>query len=665
MPAANRYSLIALAALLALLGLPRLAPAQMLFVDAAGTCDGMTPCFTTIQQGVNNAVADSAVLVFPGTYAESVNLDLMGSAIAGSPGDISIVNYALFQALSSPAASAAEPAAAASALPPLDNLVAARQQVTAAVDRVLGGHTFAAGDPQAAAALPQVNVFPAAGAAFFHTGTFPGAMVSGGVALAGMTVKSLTTHGVSLPDVNGNITVIAVHADDNKGDGLLLHSHDEQIIEAVTAHRNTQHGLEVTSTADMMILANVAADDNTGNGMMLTASDSAVLFAGAIFFPTANPIFADFPNTSANRNSNGIVAKSDGFVAANFLGAQAGPVIDLNDNDNFGLTATSSGSSDSIFELIGVRANRNGTGVDGTADGFMIIVANSANGNDARGMQLTTTSSGSVDAPPPLANLALLMTNNTASGNAGNGFELSAPNGQALVTGNAAVGNGQRGLQIMPPTTAGSQATGNILCRNVTAGLQLDTNVLLNGEANWWGDPSGPTNPANPAGTGDKVIDGANGGNGTVDFVPFINRIIVSQSTGVTVNQPGVFTIQFTDTTGTAFLGPGLLAGVLGAPLPPDPPFTASTDNGVVLLNGQSAAMLPAGINAPEGTIRVPFIPDHLGPATVTVDGPCGLSGMQTFAVVPHTAAPALAPIGLATLAALLALAGARRVARR
>src|SRR5215468_9795656 len=59
------------------------------FVDGAGICAGKTPCFTTIQAGVNNAGPPPAsVFVFPGTYAESVNLGLMGSAIGGSAGDL-------------------------------------------------------------------------------------------------------------------------------------------------------------------------------------------------------------------------------------------------------------------------------------------------------------------------------------------------------------------------------------------------------------------------------------------------------------------------------------------------------------------------------------------------------------------------------------------------
>src|SRR3990170_8132431 len=73
--------------------------ASPVFVDPGGGCNGSTPCFTTIQAGVNNATDPDAALggafaevfVFPGTYAESVNLSLMGSAVAGAPGDLRLV----------------------------------------------------------------------------------------------------------------------------------------------------------------------------------------------------------------------------------------------------------------------------------------------------------------------------------------------------------------------------------------------------------------------------------------------------------------------------------------------------------------------------------------------------------------------------------------------
>ena len=49
-------------------------PPDIVYVDAAGTCSNQTPCFTTIQAGVD-AVADAGVVIVePGLYTENINI---------------------------------------------------------------------------------------------------------------------------------------------------------------------------------------------------------------------------------------------------------------------------------------------------------------------------------------------------------------------------------------------------------------------------------------------------------------------------------------------------------------------------------------------------------------------------------------------------------------
>jgi len=68
-----------------------LAAAPQVYVDPAGTCNGLTPCYMTLSEAVNNAgPAPARIGVFPGTYAESVDLSTMGSAITGVPGALTI-----------------------------------------------------------------------------------------------------------------------------------------------------------------------------------------------------------------------------------------------------------------------------------------------------------------------------------------------------------------------------------------------------------------------------------------------------------------------------------------------------------------------------------------------------------------------------------------------
>lgn len=658
-------------ALLATVAVVRPAAAQI-FVDAAGTCGGLTPCFTTIQAGVNNATdsgmdEDGLVVVFPGTYAESVNLDLMGSAVmGGTRGDITIINYELFSLLA-PVATA--PGSTATAPLVLDattpqalaaQLEALREDLPARIERALGGRPVpSAADPNAAMGLTPVNIFPAAGPAIYHTGTFPGLMTTGDVSLRGLTVKSANDSGISLPDVDGDVSVVATHADDNFLAGMLIGASGEIDIVAVTASRNKGGvGLSLEGGGSTMLMINVVADDNALDGVNLLNLSGSALFISTDL-ASLQPL-TEFDRASASGNLNGIKAFVGSMGVANALLGPTGSAIDLNDNDAAGLDA----ACNSGFTLVGVRANRNHQGIKAAGHAFMLVAGVSANDNTmGSGLDVSTDYAGMPI--PTLGPLAGIITSSTASGNSADGFKVTTSGSGVVLTGNAAVKNGAHGALVSVASGSTPVATGNILCQNPTAGLQLQSNVAMNAEGGWWGATTGPTNSANPGGTGDKVADAGNGGNGTVDFTPFVDLTTVDATPGVVVNQNTYLSVQFSDAARTVFLGPEI--GVLVGPfftLPPDPPFTASTDNGVVSDGFVSGASIPVGINQPQGTIRVGVVPDHVGTATVQIQGPCGLSGTATYRVVPHQGAPLLSVGGLALLAAGLAWVGLRRVAR-
>ena len=65
--------------------------ASATFADPAGLCAGSSPCFLTLQEAVDNAgPAPATIDVFPGIFAESVDLTGMGSAIGQGVGDLTI-----------------------------------------------------------------------------------------------------------------------------------------------------------------------------------------------------------------------------------------------------------------------------------------------------------------------------------------------------------------------------------------------------------------------------------------------------------------------------------------------------------------------------------------------------------------------------------------------
>ena len=76
---------LAVALILVCLGAPGAQAATIITVDSGGGGD-----YTTIQAAVNNASPGDEIVVANGTYTENVNLNTMGSAIGGGPGDITI-----------------------------------------------------------------------------------------------------------------------------------------------------------------------------------------------------------------------------------------------------------------------------------------------------------------------------------------------------------------------------------------------------------------------------------------------------------------------------------------------------------------------------------------------------------------------------------------------
>lgn len=61
---------------------PPLAVAQTVrYVDNIGSCEGLTPCYTTIMDAVNAAQSSDTVEVFPGVYPETVSIVSRGNIV--------------------------------------------------------------------------------------------------------------------------------------------------------------------------------------------------------------------------------------------------------------------------------------------------------------------------------------------------------------------------------------------------------------------------------------------------------------------------------------------------------------------------------------------------------------------------------------------------------
>jgi hypothetical protein len=203
------------------------------------------------------------------------------------------------------------------------------------------------------------------------------------------------------------------------------------------------------------------------------------------------------------------------------------------------------------------------------------------------------------------------------------------------------------------------RVNGSIISGNSGTGLSLYFDVLLDAEGNWWGHGTGPTHPGNVWGSGDVVVDRKNGGEGLVDYAPWIDSIIPSGPASAMVGEPVVVSFQFVggarmtsqlaEGTQTVFLheGPGDLRGPA--------PFALTTDNGMLVGSDETGPTVHEFVNNPDGVLAVTLVPDHGGTATVWVDGPCGLDDSITFGVesefVPEPGTMLLLGSGLMGLA--------------
>ena len=661
--------------------------AQIVWVDAAGTCQGNTPCFTTIQQGVNNASAppsqQAEVRVYPGTYNESVNLFLIGSAVGGVQVDVLIVNTDFLSLATGIATSPAVSNGPPPALPAeiVDQLERARQRIprsAAAAPAASASEGAASG-----VALLPVNVNAPAGPAFY------GSNLSVDVIIVGMTVHSPDAAGVDIIS-EGNLEFNFGTANSNFGSGVVLESVGADV-GAVFSTFNDNGGAGADFTASdssgEIFVANCIADGNTLNGFTFVAGSTVQAFS----LPLVNdPLFAGVPQHFAARMNmqNGISAVSlnEGVTIVDFL-ILAGPILNptfiLDDNTLNGLVA----DGDEGVTVAGVRANGNDfNGMLLSSNGSVTVLSVIASGNVAQGVHVTESSvflaivvtakgnrngiaatsndaSGDQDGTPSFG--ALLIAT-TTDDNMLNGTLITATGGPIFIFSSTAISNGVSGMQIQPPIGSANRVNGGIICEN-TIGFVLDTNANVDAEGNWWGTVSGPQHAVrNPGGTGNPVHDATNGGSaGFVDFSPWIDTITAQIHGPLHFGSPTPISFQFSGGNGAVFLGPPQdfpLSAIFGLfqLLGPGavPPFTVSSADGNInslLESGPSALTF---LTAPMGIAAVDFVPLKIGPVSATITGPCGLTATVTGDAGGAQAAPILSVGGLlAAFATLLAIA--------
>jgi hypothetical protein len=567
----------------ALLLASRLAgPAQAgaLVVDQADpACSDVsgTP-YCTIGAAVAAAVAGDTISVYPGAYAESVDLSTMAA-----PGDI----------------------------------------------------TLQAVDGAGAPAVSTVTIASPGGASAIANSVDP---FPGTVTIDGFTLLAPDDDGIFL-DAGDEVTVRNVTANGNGEDGILIRGNDNLVtVSDSTLNENAGDGLNVFDSNALLTIANVVTNGNDEDGMELNVAGDVEIsgstangnlgigFGGnGIDVPTAGEVSITGTTTDGNAQDGLSTDIGDAARLAGVLeGAASVTIVDSsaseNGDDGYELESTGDVSVTGSF-----GADNNDDAFDITGDNLM-ITGSGAVDNDDHGFELEALSSTSVDESTSNFNSEdgfrigtigdVSLDRVTARGNDGDGARIDhfEELGETSITNSVFIDNGEEGIQYnddeLDFNTAGPHvANGNIICGNSAGGLDLDWLASVNAEGNWWGAGVGPDHPSNAGATGDEVFDGANQSAGIVDFDPWIDTITGTNGEA-TVGSPTVVTFEFTGGDGAVALmeGPGDPNGV--------PLFMAETDNGAVTHSGFIEG----------GVFEVTVTPANAGTATVTVNGPCALT---------------------------------------
>jgi hypothetical protein len=207
--------LIALISLNVLLPYRIQAQISAVSVDQAGQCNGTTPCYTTIQAGVNNTRSGGTISIFPGVYTETVDLSLMGSAL---------------------------------------------------ITPTLGNITLTTVNAQGAVISGTATISPVTGIALTTSSVF-----TGNVTLAGLIVTSPDNDGMSL-DVNGNVSLTGIQATNALTNGIDIDLQSPKTARSLTVSDTTAignggKGIDLDVISGTITLANITARTNGDDGV--------------------------------------------------------------------------------------------------------------------------------------------------------------------------------------------------------------------------------------------------------------------------------------------------------------------------------------------------------------------------------------------------------------
>jgi parallel beta-helix repeat protein len=431
----------------------------------------------------------------------------------------------------------------------------------------------------------------------------------------------------------GNVTIDGFVVKSAGHDGIYLDVNSDVVIWNVTANSTGNDGIRVYTASGDVEISDCVANNNHRDG----------IYVGDW------PVAGDVTISGCTANDNG----KDGIEVVNV----SGPIVSVvdciaNGNGTHGIELFSPWQSVAI---------RNCTASENDVDGIHVeelnvdgIVENcSANDNGAVGIQFWLV--GGYAHPPQTS---VTINNCTSSRNDvgiyGRYMDSDLNVTRCIVQDNVGDGILLEWLEVWHAYRINE----SIISGNSGAGLSLHFDVYVDAEGNWWGHSTGPTHPGNLWGSGDVVVDRKNGGEGLVDYAPWIDEIIPSGPDSVMIGEPVVVSFQFSggaqvasqlaDGTQKVFLGegPGDLRG--------SAPFVLATDNGVLVDSDETGPTVHEFINNPDGVLAVTLVPGSSGGAAVWLDGPGELDAVlrvEAWEFVPEPGTLVVLASGLVGLA--------------
>lgn len=489
---------------------PRIVYAfDLVYVAPGGgdACNGNSPCYDSIQEAVNNTDPGGSVLVFPGTYEESIDLTEMGSDLTEpAQGDISLLTV---NADGEPTAGTAT--------------ISITDEIAFEIDEDFAGNVMIDGFV-ITAAEDGIDLGDIEGDITLQNLTITDASddgirleVAGSIAINNTTIANSGSEGIRAEVMMGDVMVFNVESNNNGSEGIQL----DVISGTITTDRtitngNADEGLDLLST-EAISATNATAIGNGDTGIEFDDSfidnnnpQDSILGNGTGYLANAMAqdndreairidVLRDITVISATVETAGregfrLAASGGGDINVSDVSSQdtldRGHSFQLT-GGNLTVTNATSINSDEVGFFVDMQEGGNATFTNTTAtanseSGFEMFVNDGgnvtidgalANQNGEIGFDIIVEQMGNISMSNAEAHENGDPASSSDEENPPNGFTLRTEEGNLQVTNASAFSNINEGFAL---TSSGSITVANVTAQNNNAdGLSVLQEIFI------------------------------------------------------------------------------------------------------------------------------------------------------------------------------------------